>query len=136
VVASGHIGGLPKYVNNAPEVKDNSSFILDLTHHPYLDHMEPRIARLTMLKLSGNDLTLIWFKRRIQPTEFHDRLMCKYTYVNDKLRVTNFHAYSLNKRIRTIYKVPGGRPLMRLAATSIPNMNVLTVIHFQQSYFI
>ena len=69
--------------------------------------MAKRIAKLVALGLTGQDLTLSWFTRWIQPLQYHDRLMCRYVDKHDKLRVTDndLTADALNKRIRTIYKV-------------------------------
>ncbi|KAM0826953.1 hypothetical protein ACQ4PT_068518 [Festuca glaucescens] len=107
MVASNRPAGLPVFINCAPQVKDSWSEIPDLTQFPDLDHMAQRIARLTRLKLSGNDLNLSWFKCRIQPLQYHERLICKYVDNNDKLRVTshNLPSDSLNKRIQTLYKL-------------------------------
>jgi hypothetical protein len=72
--------------------------------------MARRISKLVHEGLTGVDLTLSWFTRRIQPLQFHRRLICSYTGVDDPMRVTkdNLSADSLNKRIRTLVKVTQG----------------------------
>jgi hypothetical protein len=69
--------------------------------------MAQRISKLAHDGLTGHDLTLSWFTRLIQPLNFHKRLICAYSGVNDPLRVTkdNLLVDSLNKRIRTLVKV-------------------------------
>ncbi|KAK1653061.1 hypothetical protein QYE76_070866 [Lolium multiflorum] len=58
--------------------------------------------------LTGKDLTLSWFTKRIQPLQHRDRLMFQYIGRDDPMRVTkdNLSADALDKRIRLLIKVP------------------------------
>ncbi|KAK1607932.1 hypothetical protein QYE76_031605 [Lolium multiflorum] len=67
-----------------------------------------RICKLTEEGLTGKDLTLSWFTKRIQPLQHRDRLMFQYTGRDDPMRVTkdNLSADALDKRIRVLIKIP------------------------------
>ncbi|KAK1698780.1 hypothetical protein QYE76_015477 [Lolium multiflorum] len=67
-----------------------------------------RICKLTEEGLTGKDLTLSWFTKRIQPLQHRDRLMFQYTGRDDPMRATkdNLSADALDKRIRVLIKVP------------------------------
>ncbi|KAK1627870.1 hypothetical protein QYE76_002185 [Lolium multiflorum] len=67
-----------------------------------------RICKLTEEGLTGKDLTLSWFTKRIQPLQHRDHLMFQYTGRDDPMRVTkdNLSADALDKRIRVLIKVP------------------------------
>jgi hypothetical protein len=99
------------FVNNPPTEKDSWSYIPNLAQHPELEKMARRISKLVHEGLTGMDLTLSWFTRRIQPLRFNRRLICAYTCMDDPLRVTkdSLPADSLNKRIRTLVKVARGQ---------------------------
>ncbi|KAK1665636.1 hypothetical protein QYE76_053795 [Lolium multiflorum] len=58
--------------------------------------------------LTGKDLTLSWFTKRIQPLQHRDRLMFQYTGRGDPMRATkdNLSADALDKRIRVLIKIP------------------------------
>ncbi|KAK1614355.1 hypothetical protein QYE76_019872 [Lolium multiflorum] len=58
--------------------------------------------------LSGKDLTLSWFTKRIQPLQHRDRLMFQYSGRDDPTRATkdNLSADTIDKRIRLLIKVP------------------------------
>jgi hypothetical protein len=59
--------GLSAFTNTPPEELDNWRFIPNLTQHPELDRMAQRISWLVHDGLTGMDLTLSWYTRRIQP---------------------------------------------------------------------
>ncbi|KAK1650707.1 hypothetical protein QYE76_068512 [Lolium multiflorum] len=63
--------------------------------------------KLTEEGLTGKDLTLSWFTKRIQPLQHRDRLMFQYTGRDDPMRVTkdNLSADALDKRIRVLIKL-------------------------------
>jgi hypothetical protein len=69
--------------------------------------MARRISKQVHDGLTGMDLTLIWFTRRIQPLKYNKRLICEYSGVDDQLRATkdNLPTDSPNKRIRTLVKL-------------------------------
>jgi hypothetical protein len=78
------------------------SYIPNLVQHPELDKIARRISWLVHDGLTGTDLTLSWFTRRIQPLKYNKRLILEYTRVDDQLQATkeNLPSDSLNKRIR------------------------------------
>ncbi|KAK1629393.1 hypothetical protein QYE76_003708 [Lolium multiflorum] len=71
--------------------------------YPHTDRHESarywRICKLTEEGLTGKDLTLSWFTKRIQPLQHRDRLMFQYTGRDDPMRVTkdNLSADALDK---------------------------------------
>ncbi|KAK1645879.1 hypothetical protein QYE76_063684 [Lolium multiflorum] len=67
-----------------------------------------RICKLTEEGLTGKDLTLSWFTKRIQPLQHRDRLMFQYTGRDDPMRATkdNLSADAIDKRIRLLIKIP------------------------------
>ena len=105
--------GLPKFVNEPPEELDSWSLIPALAQYPELNKAARRISRLVHDGLTGTDLTLSWFSRRIQPLKYNSRKICEYTGVDDPLRVTrdNLPADSLKRRIKTLVKVTRGQPV-------------------------
>ncbi|KAK1664996.1 hypothetical protein QYE76_053155 [Lolium multiflorum] len=109
--------GLPKFVNEPPEELDSWSLIPTLAQYPEMNKAARRISRLVHYGLTGIDLTLSWFSRRIQPLGYNTRKICEYTGVDDPLRVTrdNLPADSLKRRIKTLVKVTRGLPLDSLA---------------------
>ncbi|KAK1651347.1 hypothetical protein QYE76_069152 [Lolium multiflorum] len=58
--------------------------------------------------LSGKDLTMSWFTKRIQPLQHRDRLMFQYTGRDDLMRASkdNLSADAIDKRIRLMIKIP------------------------------
>ncbi|KAK1694468.1 hypothetical protein QYE76_011165 [Lolium multiflorum] len=74
---------------------------------PQLIRAVRRICKLTEEGLSGKDLTLSWFTKRIQPLQHRDRLMFEYTGRDDPMRATkdNLSADALDKRIRVLIKI-------------------------------
>ena len=109
VTAPGRSQGLPPFKDGAPFIlKSWSTTIPQLYLCPDLGRMARRIAKLVSLGLSGQDLTLSWFTRRIQPLQHRDRLMCKYVDRHDSLRVTedNLTSDALDMRVRKMFKVP------------------------------
>jgi hypothetical protein len=63
---------------------------------------------LTEEGLTGKDLTMSWFTKRIQPLQHRDRLMYHYTGRDDLMRASkdNLSTDALDKRIRVLIKVP------------------------------
>jgi hypothetical protein len=76
-----------------------------------------RISQLVHKGLTGNDLTLSWFTRRIQPLRYNERLMCAYTGADDLLRVTrhDLPADSLQRRIKTLVKIIRGQAIPEIS---------------------
>jgi hypothetical protein len=79
-----------------------------LSESPQLTRAVRRICKLTEEGLTGKDLTLSWFTKRIQPLQHRDRLMFQYTGRDDAMRATkdNLSADAIDKRIRLLIKVP------------------------------
>ncbi|KAK1613236.1 hypothetical protein QYE76_036909 [Lolium multiflorum] len=75
---------------------------------PQLTRAVGRICKLTEEGLTGKDLTLSWFTKRIQPLQHRDRLMFEYTGRDDPMRATkdNLSADAIDKRIRVLIKIP------------------------------
>jgi hypothetical protein len=108
---SGVHDGLPAFANNPPEELASWSFIPALAQYPELDKAARRISWLVHDGLTGMDLTLSWFTRRIQPLKYNKKLICEYSGIDDELRVTrdNLPTDSLNRRIRTFVKIGRGQ---------------------------
>ncbi|KAK1667478.1 hypothetical protein QYE76_055637 [Lolium multiflorum] len=79
-----------------------------LSESPQLTRAVRRICKLTAEGLTGKDLTLSWFTKRIQPLQHRDRLMFQYTGREDPMRATkdNLSADAIDKRIRLLIKIP------------------------------
>ncbi|KAK1682383.1 hypothetical protein QYE76_043231 [Lolium multiflorum] len=79
-----------------------------LSESPQLTQAVRRICKLTEEGLSGKDLTMSWFTKRIQPLQHRDRLLFEYTGREDSMCASkdNLSADALDKRIRVLIKVP------------------------------
>ncbi|KAK1698171.1 hypothetical protein QYE76_014868 [Lolium multiflorum] len=101
----------PLLPNKPPEELSSWKLIPALAQYPELDKMARRISWLVHDGLTGMDLTLSWFTRRIQPLKYNKWLICEYSGVDDQLRVTkdNLPTDSLKKRIRTLVKLTRGQ---------------------------
>ncbi|KAK1661929.1 hypothetical protein QYE76_050088 [Lolium multiflorum] len=108
--------GLPQFVNEPPEELASWSFVPSLAQTPILEKAARRISWLVHDGLTGAQLTLSWFSRRIQPLRYNARLMCAYTGADDLLRVTrhDLPADSLKRRIKTLVKIPRGQQVPEL----------------------
>ncbi|KAK1650865.1 hypothetical protein QYE76_068670 [Lolium multiflorum] len=116
--------GLPKFVNEPPEELDSWSFVPTLALFPILEKAAGRISWLVHDGLTGTDLTLSWFSRRITPLRYNSRLICEYTGVDDQLRVTrhDLPVDSLKRRFKTLVKIGRGQPLNTLAEENFRNI--------------
>ncbi|KAK1629514.1 hypothetical protein QYE76_003829 [Lolium multiflorum] len=99
--------GLPKFNNEPPEELASWSFIPSLSLTPILEKAARRISWLVHDGLTGTQLTLSWFTRRIQPLRYNARLICAYTGADDQLRATrhDLPADSLKRRFKTLVKL-------------------------------
>ncbi|KAK1609347.1 hypothetical protein QYE76_033020 [Lolium multiflorum] len=79
-----------------------------LSESPQLTRMVRRICKLTEEGLTGKDLTMSWFTKRIQPLQHRDRMMFQYTGRDDPIRASkdNLSADAIDKRIRLLIKIP------------------------------
>ncbi|KAK1698863.1 hypothetical protein QYE76_015560 [Lolium multiflorum] len=104
--------GLPPFSNNPPEELASWSFVPSLAQTPILEKAARRISWLVHDGLTGAQLTLSWFTRRIQPLRYNARLMCAYTGADDLLRVTrhDLPTDSLKRRFKTLVKIGRGQP--------------------------
>ncbi|KAK1632950.1 hypothetical protein QYE76_007265 [Lolium multiflorum] len=78
-----------------------------LSESPQLTRAVRRICKLTEEGLTGKDLTLSWFTKRIQPLQHRDCLMFQYTGRDDPMRASkdNLSADAIDKRIRLLIKI-------------------------------
>ncbi|KAK1630073.1 hypothetical protein QYE76_004388 [Lolium multiflorum] len=78
-----------------------------ISESPQLTRVVRRICKLTEDGLSGKDLTMSWFTKRIQPLQHRDRLMYEYTGRDDTMRASkdNLSSDALDKRIRVMIKI-------------------------------
>ncbi|KAK1649283.1 hypothetical protein QYE76_067088 [Lolium multiflorum] len=130
--------GLPKFINKPPEELASWSFIPALAQFPELDKATSRISWLVHDGLTGMDLTLSWFTRRIQPLKYNKQLICAYSRVEDQLRVTrdNLPTDSLNKRIRMLVKILRGQEVLEInkdifTDNKCPPLNTLAEEHLR-----
>ncbi|KAK1683956.1 hypothetical protein QYE76_044804 [Lolium multiflorum] len=107
--------GLPQFVNEPPEELASWSFVPSLALTPILEKAARRISWLVHDGLTGAQLTLSWFSRRIQPLRYNARLMRLYR-ADDLLRVTrhDLPADSLKRRFKTLVKIPRGQQVPEL----------------------
>jgi hypothetical protein len=128
--------GLPAFINNPPEEVASWSFIPNLAHHLELESMAQRISWLVHDGLTGMDMTLSWFTRRIQPLKYNKRLICEYSRVDDQLRATkdSLPTDSLNKRIQTLVKLTRGQEVPEINKDMYLN-NKCPPVHFALSNF-
>ncbi|KAK1601771.1 hypothetical protein QYE76_016945 [Lolium multiflorum] len=108
--------GLPKFNNEPPEELASWSFVPSLAQTPILEKATRRISWLVHDGLTGTQLTLSWFTRRIQPLWHNARLICAYTGADDQLRATrhDLPADSLKRRFKTLVKIGRGQPIPEL----------------------
>ncbi|KAK1680192.1 hypothetical protein QYE76_041040 [Lolium multiflorum] len=108
--------GFPKFNNEPPEELASWSFIPSLSLTPILEKAARRISWLVHDGLTGTQLTLSWFTRRIQPLRYNARLICAYTGADDQLRATrhDLPADSLKERFKTLVKIGRGQPIPEL----------------------
>ncbi|KAK1609350.1 hypothetical protein QYE76_033023 [Lolium multiflorum] len=108
--------GLPSFNNKPPEELASWSFIPSLAQTPILEKAARRISWLVHDGLTGAQLTLSWFSRRIQPLRYNARLMCAYTGADDLLWVTrhDLPADSLKRRFKTLVKIGREQPIPEL----------------------
>ncbi|KAK1629605.1 hypothetical protein QYE76_003920 [Lolium multiflorum] len=108
--------GLPKFNNEPPEELASWSFVPSLALTPNLEKAARRISWLVHDGLTGTQLTLSWFTRRIQPLRYNARLICAYTGADDQLRATrhDLPADSLKRRFKTLVKIGRGQPIPEL----------------------
>ncbi|KAK1669715.1 hypothetical protein QYE76_057874 [Lolium multiflorum] len=99
---------LPTFKNSPADETPAWTQCPHLSDSPQLNRAVRRICKLTEEGLTGKDLTLSWFTKRIQPLQHRDRLMFEYTGRDDSMRATkdNLSADAIDKRIRLLLKIP------------------------------
>ncbi|KAK1629059.1 hypothetical protein QYE76_003374 [Lolium multiflorum] len=99
---------LPEFKDGPPSEIPAWNHCPHLSESPQLTRAVRRISKLTEKGLSGKDLTLSWFTKRIQPLQHWDRLLFQYTGREDSMRASkdNLSADALDKRLRVLIKVP------------------------------
>jgi hypothetical protein len=70
--------------------------------------MAKQFSKLVSSGLTGKDLTMSWFTKRIQPLQHYEQLMYSYGGRDDNMHATkdNLSSDTLNKRLRVMIKVP------------------------------
>ena len=98
---------LPVFKNCPPTELPSWTHCPHFSDSPQLTRAVRRICKLTEEGLTGKDLTLSWFTKRIQPLQNRDRLMFEYTGRDDPMRATkdNLSADAIDKRIRVLLKI-------------------------------
>ncbi|KAK1651052.1 hypothetical protein QYE76_068857 [Lolium multiflorum] len=99
---------LPEFKNSPASETPAWTQCPHLSESPQLTRAVRRICKLTEEGLSGKDLTMSWFTKRIQPLQHRDHLMFHYTGRDDPMRATkdNLSADAIDKRIRLLIKIP------------------------------
>src|SRR6266480_1561257 len=108
--------GLPEFKDIAPSAQDSWKDFVDIDSHPDLLRMAQRIAKLVEEGLTGQDLILSWFTRRIQPLSFRCKLINQYVGNADACRVTtnDLPRDSLFRRAKLLWKVPKNTKELRI----------------------
>ncbi|KAK1631693.1 hypothetical protein QYE76_006008 [Lolium multiflorum] len=99
---------LPPFKNSPASENPAWTQCPHLSESPQLTRAVRRICKLTEEGLTGKDLTMSWFTRRIQPLQHRDRLMFQYTGRDDPMRACkdNLSADAIDKRIQLLIKIP------------------------------
>jgi hypothetical protein len=99
---------LPDFKDGPPSETPAWTQCPHLFESPQLTRAIRRIHKLTNEGLSGKDLTMSWFTKRIQPLQHRDRLLFQYTGREDNMRASkdNLSADALDKRLRVLIKIP------------------------------
>ncbi|KAK1660901.1 hypothetical protein QYE76_049060 [Lolium multiflorum] len=99
---------LPPFKNSPASETSAWTQCPHLSESPLLTRAVRRICKLTEEGLTGKDLTMSWFTKRIQPLQHQGRLMFHYTGCDDPMRASkdNLSADAIDKRIRLLIKIP------------------------------
>jgi len=105
--APGKAQGLPPFQDVIPEEVESWNMSPEISGNPLLERCARRIAKLVEMGLTGQDTTLSWLKRRIQPLQHRDRLMHEYSGIKDPMRVTQGELVSkaIDDRLKKIIEV-------------------------------
>ncbi|KAK1691884.1 hypothetical protein QYE76_008581 [Lolium multiflorum] len=106
---------MPASTRNLPPFKDGPAAEVSawnanphLSEYPEVEKMAKWISKLVSSGLTGKDLTMSWFTKRIQPLQHREQLMYLYSGGKDKMRATKdiLSSDALDKRLRVMIKVP------------------------------
>ncbi|KAK1573103.1 hypothetical protein QYE76_008314 [Lolium multiflorum] len=99
---------LPDFKDGPPSETPAWTQCPHLSESPQLTREVRRIHKLMDEGLSGKDLTMSWFTKRIQPLQHRDHLLFQYTGREDNMRASkdNLFADALDKRLRVLIKIP------------------------------
>ncbi|KAK1697986.1 hypothetical protein QYE76_014683 [Lolium multiflorum] len=99
---------LPPFENSPANENPTWTQCPHLSESPQLTRAVRRICKLTEEGLTGKDLTMSWFTKRIQPLQHRDHLMFQYTGRDDPMRACkdNLSADAIDKRFRLLIKIP------------------------------
>jgi hypothetical protein len=105
--------GLCPFENIAAEPRDSWKPVSDDSAAPYVQLLAQRIAKLSNDGLKGIDTNNYWISQRIQPLQYHDRLMHEYTSAEDGMRCSEkeLDPKVIEKRIRSLMKSTWIEPL-------------------------
>ncbi|KAK1694167.1 hypothetical protein QYE76_010864 [Lolium multiflorum] len=107
--------GVPASTKMLPPLKDRPATETStwsanphISDFPEIEKMARWISKLVSSGLSGKDLTMSWFTKRIQPLQHREQLMCSYGGRDDSMCATkdNLSSYSMDKRLRVMIKIP------------------------------
>lgn len=99
--------GLPDFKDGAAVEVPFWKECPSIQDHQDLLQMARRIGKLCELKLTGTDLTISWFKRRIQPLRHNSKLICRFSDMSDSLCVNKnmLPSDALERRARNLFKI-------------------------------
>jgi hypothetical protein len=105
--------GLRPFENLAAEPLNSWKPVNDDSATPYVQLLARRIAKLSKDSLKGIDTINYWISRRVQPLQYRDHLMHKYTGAEDGRRCSEkeLDLRVIEKRIRSLMKSPRKGPL-------------------------
>jgi hypothetical protein len=95
------------------EPLDSWKLVNDDSATPYVQLLTWRIAKLSKDGLKGIDTINYWISRRIQPLQYCDHLMHKYTGAQDGMRCSEEEQDPkvIKKHIRSLMESPRKEPL-------------------------
>ncbi|KAK1630893.1 hypothetical protein QYE76_005208 [Lolium multiflorum] len=99
---------LPAFKNGPASETPAWTVCPHLSESQQLTRAVRRICKLTEDGMSGKDLTMSWFTKRIQPLQHRDHLMFQYTGRDDLMHASkdNLSADAVDKRIQLLIKIP------------------------------
>ncbi|KAM0851416.1 hypothetical protein ACQ4PT_052436 [Festuca glaucescens] len=106
---------MPENTRRLPPFKDGPTTEVSawnanphISDFPEIEKKAKWISKLVSSGLTGKDLTLFWFTKRIQPLQHREILMYFYSSREDNMRATkdNLSLDALDKRLQVMIKIP------------------------------